>query len=151
MDNNIEKRDEKLFLIFNVSKELYGIDVSGVNNIIMMPAITFIPKTPACYEGVINQRGEVIPVMSLSKRMNIGEDVRTKDTRVIILNLSDGKRVGVIVDAVKEVITLPTDEIEKPSAFVNRDEQLISGFGRRDSNLISILEINELTKLNYAS
>ena len=59
-DNNIEKKDEKLFLIFNVSKELYGIDVSGVNNIIMMPAITFIPKTPECYEGVINQRGEII-------------------------------------------------------------------------------------------
>ena len=151
MDNNIEKKDEKLFLIFNVSKELYGIDVSGVNNIIMMPAITFIPKTPECYEGVINQRGEIIPIMSLSKRMNIGDDVRTKDTRVIILNLSNGSRVGIIVDGVKEVITLPTDEIEKPSAFVNNDEHLISGFGRRNSNLISILEINELTKLSFAS
>ena len=149
--NSTEKKDEKLYLVFHVGAERYAVDVYDVNNIIMIPAITKMPGTDECYKGIIHLRGEIIPIMSLSKRLNIGKDEITKDSRIIILDLANDKRIGVIVDSVTEVITISADNIEEPSAFVSKEDSLISGIGRKDSNLISIIETNLLARLEYAS
>lgn len=143
--------DERQYIIFNISKEFYGIDVSQVNNIIQMPKITKVPKSPEYFRGVINLRGEIIPVMSLRRRMNLEDDTFTKDSRIVILNLEDDKMMGVVVDEVKEVLTIPENEIEEPSPFLKSEESFIRGIGRKNDDLISIFEIDSIIKKDKVS
>ncbi len=138
------------YIIFNINKESYAIDVVKVNNIIQMPKITKVPKSPEYFSGVISLRGEIIPIMSLHRRMNYGNDEFTKDSRIIILNIDEERLMGVIVDAVREVLTIPEDEIEQPSPFINTDETFIRGIGKKEEELISILKIESLVERNIA-
>lgn len=147
---NEKNEADNQYIIFNINKESYAIDVSQVNNIIQMPKITKVPKSPEYFSGVISLRGEIIPIMSLHRRMNYGEDSITKDSRIIILNIEDERLMGVIVDEVKEVLTIPEDEIEHPSPFINTDESFIRGIGKKEEELISILKIESLVEKNIA-
>ncbi|MBE5910243.1 chemotaxis protein CheW [Pseudobutyrivibrio sp.] len=147
---NEKNEADNQYIIFNINKESYAIDVSQVNNIIQMPKITKVPKSPEYFSGVISLRGEIIPIMSLHRRMNYGEDSITKDSRIIILNIEDERLMGVIVDEVKEVLTIPENEIEQPSPFINADESFIRGIGKKGEELISILKIGSLTKKDIA-
>jgi purine-binding chemotaxis protein CheW len=148
---NITNTEEKRHLIFNINKELYGINVTYVNNIIQMPSITRVPNAPACYSGIINLRGELVPVMSMRRRLGTGDDTNTKDSRIVILNLEGGKLLGIIVDEVKEVVTIDNDEIEAPSPFISGEASLISGIGKKNDDLISLLEIDSILEQKKAS
>ncbi|CBK74368.1 Chemotaxis signal transduction protein [Butyrivibrio fibrisolvens 16/4] len=142
--NNTEKQD-KQYIVFNILKESFAIDISDINSIIMVPEITSIPKAPEYMKGVINFRGHVIPVMSLRKRMNYNEEIIDKDSRIIVLNLENDEMLGIIVDDVKAVMKIANDEILEPSPFLKKSESLISGVGKKNDELISIFEVDRLT------
>ena len=140
-DNNT---DEKQYIIFTLNNEFYGIDIININTIIMMPEITDVPLAPDYIKGMISLRGHVIPVIDMHKRMNYGEEIITKDTRVIVFNINENEQVGIVVDSVKEVMVISSEEIEYPSPFIKSDESFISGVGKKTDMLISILDINSL-------
>ncbi|MBE5842715.1 MAG: purine-binding chemotaxis protein CheW [Butyrivibrio sp.] len=142
--------EEKRYIVFNVGKEIYGIDVTCVNTIIQMPIITRVPSAPNCFSGIINLRGEIISVMSLNKRLNSNMDTFTKDTRVIILDLGNGSLMGVIVDGVREVMIIDETDIEDPSPFLKEGESLVRGVAKKGDELISILEVTALIKREIA-
>ncbi len=130
------------YVVVRIGEEQYGIDIKNIDNIVRMQNITRVPKVPAYLKGVINLRGEVIPVMSLRIKMDMDEDDITKDTRIIILKINhDG--IGLMVDSVKEVVSLNVAEIEKVS-FENREERnaFVQGIGKQGESLISLLDIN---------
>ena len=108
-----------------------------------MQHITIVPKVANYLRGVINLRGEVIPVMSLRVKMDLPDDEVTKATRIIILKLEQHGTIGVIVDEVKEVVTLSTEEIEKITYYVKEDRSsFLSGVCKHNDELISILDLN---------
>ena len=108
-----------------------------------MQHITRVPKVAGYLKGVINLRGEVIPVMSLRIKMDLSADEITKATRIIILKLEQHGTIGVIVDEVKEVVTLSTDEIEKVTYDAKEERNsFLSGVGKHENELISILDLS---------
>ena len=146
-----QSADINKYLIFKVNNEFYGIDVAMVNNIIQLPTITMVPSSPKYFKGIINLRGEIVPVMSLRRKMNYSDDTFTKESRIIILNIGEDKLIGVIVDAVKEVLTISEDEIEQPSPFLKKEESVVKGVGKMDDNLISILDVSSIVSKELAS
>lgn len=131
------------YIVIKLGVEQYGIDIKYVDNIVRMQNITRVPKVAKYINGVINLRGEVIPVMSLRLKMGFDADEFTKNTRIIILKLEQHGTIGVIVDEVKEVVTLSDAEIEKFS-FDSKDEKSawLAGVGKVNDQLISLLELN---------
>lgn len=131
------------YIVIKLGAEQYGIDIKYIDNIVRMQHITRVPKVADYLKGVINLRGEVIPVMSIRVKMNLPADEITKATRIIILKLEQHGTIGIMVDAVKEVVTLPTDEIEKVSYDGQEGKAgFISGIGRHNDELISLLDLN---------
>ena len=140
-----EKGESETFqyIVIKLGSEQYGIDIRYVDNIVRMQHITRVPKVANHLRGVINLRGEVIPVMSLRVKMDLPDDEVTKATRIIILKLEQHGTIGVIVDEVKEVVTLSTEEIEKITYDVKEDRSsFLSGVGKHNDELISILDLN---------
>lgn len=136
--------DEKQYIVFTIDNKIYGIDIMHISTIIMMPEITEMPLSADYIRGIINLRGRIIPIISMHKRMNYGEETVTKDTRVIVFNVNEDDQVGIIVDTVREVTVISSDNIEDPSPFVNAEDTFISGVGKKNEELISILDINTL-------
>ena len=140
-----EKGESETFqyIVIKLGSEQYGIDIRYVDNIVRMQHITRVPKVANYLRGVINLRGEVILVMSLRVKMDLPDDEVTKATRIIILKLEQHGTIGVIVDEVKEVVTLSTEEIEKITYDVKEDRSsFLSGVGKHNDELISILDLN---------
>ena len=131
------------YIVIKIGDEQYGIDIKYIDNIVRMQNITRVPKVPSYLKGVINLRGEVIPVMSLRLKMEMDEDVPTKDTRIIIIKMNQHDGIGIMVDSVKEVVSLDASEIERV-AFDNREERtnFVQGIGKQGDSLISLLDIH---------
>ena len=130
------------YIVVQIGNEKYGIDIKYIDNIVRMQKITRVPKVQSYFKGVINLRGEIVPVMSIRKKMGLPEDVITDASRIIIIKLEDKGSIGVIVDEVKEVITLNMAEVEKTSA----KDSFINGIGKNGDELISLFEINAIVE-----
>lgn len=146
VDNNSSEKaeyDTTQFIVIKLGDEQYGVNIQYIDNIVRMQHITRVPKVAPYLKGVINLRGEVIPVMSLRQKMGLEPDEITKATRIIILKLEQHGTIGIMVDEVKEVVTLNNQEIEKVS-YDNKEERntFLSGIGKENGNLISLLDLN---------
>ena len=86
------------YIVIQLGDEQYGIDIKNIDNIVRIQHITRVPQVPAYLKGVINLRGEVIPVMSIRLKMDLPEDEMTKASRIIILKLEQHGTIGIIVD-----------------------------------------------------
>ena len=117
------------YIVIRLGNELYGIDINYIDNIVRVPNMTRVPKVQPYILGVINLRGEVVPVMSIRLRMGLEATEVTKATRIIILKTEQYGTIGVIVDEVKEVVTLSPDMIEK-ATYSNANGNFISGIGK---------------------
>ena len=102
-----------------------------------------MPKVAEYFKGVINLRGEVVPVMNIRIKMGLEEAQENKDTRIIILKLDGMEKIGVIVDEVREVVELSDSEVEKV-AYDSREEkqQFVSAVGKVGDDLISLLDLH---------
>lgn len=131
------------YIVVKFGDEQFGIDIKYIDNIVRMQRITRVPKVQSYIKGVINLRGEVIPVVSIRLKMGLEEDVITKTTRIIIIKLDNGEVIGMLVDEVKEVVTLQMSQIEKVS-YDSKEEKVnyLSGVGKDKGELISLLDMN---------
>lgn len=131
------------YIVINIGEEQYGIDIKFVENIVRMQNITRVPNVQEYFKGVINLRGEVVPVMSLRLKLGLDADEITNKTRIIIIKLEANAPIGVIVDEVKEVVTLEDSEIDSVSRSSKKDEiSFINGIGKSNGTLISLLDLN---------
>lgn len=134
------------YIVIRLGEEQYGIDIRSIDNIVRMQSITRIPKMPAFLKGVINLRGEVIPVISMRQKMDLDEDVITKLTRIIVLKLEQEGNVGILVDEVKEVVTLSINEIEKITYNAKEEKSsLINAVGKHNGELISLFDLGAIS------
>ena len=134
-------------LTFELGKETYGIDIAYVRQIISIQEITQIPEQPNYVKGVINLRGEIIPIVDL--RLKFGKPEKEYDEKTCIIILDVKKlSVGVIVDNVAEVVTLLNEEISDIPEFNHgTDNNFIHGIGRQKNHVFIILKCAELVKL----
>ncbi len=134
------------YIVVRLGDEQYGIDIRYIDNIVRMQRMTRVPKVPDYLKGVINLRGEVLPVISLRLKMGLEADEYTRTTRIIILKLEQEGNVGIIVDEVKEVVTLSEEQIEKLT-YDSKDGKVnyINAVGKHDGELISLLDLNSIT------
>ena len=134
------------YIVIRLGQEQYGIDISYIENIVRMQHITRVPKLADYLKGVINLRGEVIPIMSLRLKMDLPEDEFSKATRIIIIKMEQCGTIGLIVDEVKEVVTLNLAEQVEKLAF-NKDDKnnFVQGVGKYEGGLISLLDLNAVT------
>ena len=139
------EKETKQYIVVQIASEKYGIDIGYIDTIVRMSKITRVPKAQVYFPGIINLRGEVVPVMSIRTKMGLESDVYTNTTRIIILKIEDRGMLGVIVDAVCEVVTLATDEVEPNNVHSNHTkDNFINGIGKNGDQLISLLEINAI-------
>ena len=146
-DYRIEGQDleTKQYIVVQIGNEKYGINISYIDNIVRMQKITRVPKVQSYFKGVINLRGEIVPVMSIRKKMGLEDDVITDASRIIILKIEDKGSLGVIVDQVREVITLGESSIDKTAVSArNIKDSFINGIGKNGEELISLFEINAI-------
>jgi len=129
------------YIVISIGDEQFGIDIRHIDNIVRMQNITRVPKVPAYLKGVINLRGEIIPVMSLRLKMELPLDEVTKQTRIIILKMEQHEAIGIIVDSVKEVVTLGEGQVEKVSYDKDDKVPFVSAVGKLGEELISLLDI----------
>lgn len=135
--------EAKQFIIAYLNSDQYGIDIKYIDNIIVMQSITRIPKSQSFFKGVINLRGDIVPVMNLRTKLGIEEAPFTGKSRIIIVRPENqAAPVGLIVDEVKEVITLEQNSIEKMN-YDDKDEKsnYSIGIGKYGADLINLLNI----------
>lgn len=142
MDENVVINETKQYIVVKLDGEQYGIDISFIDNIVRMQQITRVPKAQSYFAGVINLRGEIIPVMSLRLRFGLPEKETTNSTRIIIIKPENNAKIGILVDEVREVVSLEEEDIEK----AEYDELGINllGVGKYKETLISLLNIKAI-------
>jgi purine-binding chemotaxis protein CheW len=132
--------EAKKYIAVMVHDEQYGIDINFIDNIVRMQRITRIPKSQNFFPGVINLRGEIIPVMSLRKKFGFDNDEYTPKTRILILKPEPQASIGLLVDEVKEVVSLTDEDIDHVVASEEKSTY-ITGVGKHAKGLVSILNV----------
>jgi purine-binding chemotaxis protein CheW len=149
--SNLEKMKENMnedsqngkFLTYNLGNENYGISIKYVTEIIGIQNITSLPDLPNYVKGVINLRGKVIPVVDVRLRFNFEERDYDERTCTIVININD-INVGVIVDAVKEVINISESQIDPPPKVQKGSEsRFVKGLGKVNNSVIIILDVDK--------
>ncbi|MDD4568962.1 MAG: chemotaxis protein CheW [Tepidanaerobacteraceae bacterium] len=134
------------FVEFKIGEEEYGVDILQVKTIERMMPITRVPKAPKFVEGVINLRGEIVPIIDLKKRFDLPPNEITDNTRIIIVSVDD-LTVGMIVDSATEVVQLPQEAIEPaPSITGSIDANYLDGVGKFEGRLLILLNVAKLLK-----
>lgn len=145
MDENKNSYDTNQYIVIKIGQEQYGIDIQYIDNIVRMQKITRVPKVQSYFKGVINLRGEIIPVMSIRLKMGLASDEITNATRIIILKPEQQSALGIIVDEVKEVVTIEEKDTEKVFYYAKDDvNSYINTIGKHNDELISILDLNTI-------
>lgn len=149
VDDEYDEHDDEdgmkdRFLSFQVADEEYGIEIKFVTEIVGIQKIASVPEMPEYIKGVINLRGQVIPVMDVRIRFQMKPLDYNERTCVIVVNLNDNF-VGLVVDAVKEVASLPQDSIsDAPRVAKSRSAQYIKGIGKIGEEVKILLDIPKL-------
>ena len=141
--DNVTANEELQLVIFRLAKEEYGLPITKVQEINRLVPITKLPQTPTFMEGIINLRGRIIPVIDLRKRFSLPADEQSEDNRIIIVEVN-GQTVGIIVDAVTEVVRLAGASVEPPPPTFILDAQYIHGVGKLEERLLILLDIDKI-------
>ncbi len=132
------------FIVVKFDREQYGINIQHVQNIVRMMRITRVPNAPDDIKGVVNLRGEIVPVMSVRKKFGLDNDEYTNSTRIIIVKV-EGSAIGFVVDEVLEVIEIEETHIEKIVSDSSDDNsKYVYAVGKVDDELVTLLNIEAL-------
>ncbi|MDF2530733.1 MAG: chemotaxis protein CheW [Clostridia bacterium] len=135
---------ELQLVVFKLDKEEYGVDIMQVQEISPYQKLTKVPNSPDFVDGIVNLRGDVIPVVSLKKKFRLIESEVTELTRLIVIN-NGNRRTGFVVDDASEVITISDKDIEEaPPMIVGADRKYIQGVGKLDKRILIILNLHKL-------
>jgi len=135
---------EEQMVTFSLGSEEFGVDIMKVQEIIRIPPVTRVPKARSYIEGVINLRGNVIPIVNLRSRFGMPPGEETDLSRIVVLQI-DSKVFGVMVDSVTEVLWLDSEAIEPPPPIaLGMDSNYIRGVGKIGERLLILLKLDQL-------
>lgn len=131
------------FVIGKIGFELFGFDINDVTSVVEMKKITRVPGTPDYMEGVINLRGNVVPVMNLRKKLGFQSEKIDPLWKLIVIRTNKQDELGIIVDEIKKVVDI-LDINRRKIAKTGEFDKYIYGIGKYNDKLISIININSL-------
>ncbi len=134
------------YVIFKLVDESYAVDIDHVENIEKHIEITRVPYTKKYIKGVINLRGNIIPVIDVRKRFNLKEKEADKDSRIMIINHGELK-VGLLVDVSSEVLQIEDENIEPAPKVTGADDDYISSIGKDNGRIIMIVDLDKLLEI----
>lgn len=146
--------EQAQYLTFTVGKELFGLGILSVKEIIEYQSLTTVPMMPAAIRGVINLRGAVVPVMDLSARLGKAPAEVSKRSCIVIIELEvegEPQTIGALVDAVNQVLEIPAADIEPAPSFgtkIRRD--FMRGIGKVDNKFVVLLDAGQVLTLEEA-
>lgn len=144
LDGTIESHDEEHVVIFRLADEYYAIDIQAVQEIVRMQTITSIPGSDSWVEGITNLRGRVVPVIDLRRRCNVEAGEHSTETRIVVVSSANGM-VGLVVDAVSEVLRIPGEQVEYPSSIVTAlENSYLRGIAKLEDRLVSLMDLEGL-------
>jgi purine-binding chemotaxis protein CheW len=136
--------DGNQFLTFTIGDELYGVDILRVQEIKGYTAVTRIPNTPPYIKGVLNLRGTIVPIVDLRTKFGMPTVDYTAVTVIIVVVVRD-KVMGLVVDAVSEVLNIDKRDIQPPPQFGEKvDVSMLNGIGKSGDKLVALLDIDRL-------
>ncbi|MDA3732610.1 chemotaxis protein CheW [Niameybacter massiliensis] len=136
----------KQFVVFKLEQQYYGVDIQIVQIIERMKSIMRVPKASACIKGVMNLRGEIIPVVDMRTKFGLEARAYDEDTRIIIVKI-DEDMIGIIVDQVKEVIELSSEQIETvPNMQDKTNANHVQGVGKlkEEDMIVTLLNLGTI-------
>lgn len=143
MSTTASTHSEQQSVVFLLSNEFFGIDIFRVNEIIRLREITPIPRTESHLRGLVNLRGKTIPVVDLRMRLSLGQAEDTDTTRIIVVD-SDSGNVGIVVDAVREVVSLAEGDIQDAPEMVTKlSTEFVRGVAQHAGGLITLLDLDK--------
>lgn len=129
---------------FRLANEEYGIEITKVQEIILVGEITRMPQTATYIKGLINLRSTVIPIVDLRLRFGMAEEVYTDETRIMVMNVG-GKTIGIVVDAVSEVLRISKEQVAPPPPTVGGlGRDYLTGLAKLDKRLLILLDVERL-------
>jgi purine-binding chemotaxis protein CheW len=138
---NDQNKKSSRYLTFYLEDELYGMDIMGVQEIIAMMKTTKVPKTPKCVKGVMNLRGNIIPVVSLRSKFDMPEKEAGLYTAIVIIKL-EGVSIGFIVDRVEEVVNITDEQLNEPPKFgAAVNASYLQKMAQNENEVIMILDL----------
>jgi len=150
-NNSVYTAEKQSYLSFSLGVELFAVHVSHVVEVLHKQTITFVPKAPAHIQGIINFRGDILPVISTRSKLNKQNTESNVKWVIIILeykNEEDKKNFGAIVDQVYDVLEIGDDEIKISPAFGNTFQpELVAGVVKREERFVFILDIQKVFEL----
>ena len=139
-----EDTTKDLYLTFEIDSEDYALEVAGISEIIVMCDITLVPHSPEFVKGIINLRGDIIPVLSVRSRFMKPEKPYDESTCIIVIFYEDYK-LGLIVDSVKGVSTIPEEEISPPpNAKLSFANQFVKNIGKTEQGIRLMIDTEKL-------
>lgn len=135
---------EEQFVVFLVGEEEFGVNIKQTREIISAAELTYIPDAPDFVEGVIDLRGEIVPVINLSKRLSLESKENNNEQKIIIVEI-DENLVGVMVKNVEEIIRIPVNNIGEPPKITKKiNKNYVSGVGKLENRLLILLNMNRI-------
>lgn len=132
------------YVIFKLAGEHYGIDIGNVENIEKPFAITRVPYTEEYIVGVVNLRGNIIPVIDLRKRFGIEKKDFDEETRIIIVNVNE-LNIGMVVDSSSEVLQLDRERVDAaPSISNNASINFVKEIGKSDGRIVMLIDLKKV-------
>ncbi len=132
------------FVVFRLGNEEYGVPITQVKEINRLTTTTKVPRSPVFVEGIINLRGQIIPIIDMKKRFDLALTEYTGDARIIVIQVGD-HTFGVEVDSVSEVLRINSNNIEPaPHIVCGIDSKYITGVAKVDDRLLILLDLNKL-------
>lgn len=129
---------------FLVGPEEYGLEILRVREIIRVKEITRLPGVSEFMKGVINLRGDVIPILDLGEKLGLNGKGISQNSRVIVVEV-EGRLIGLMVDAVSQVLRIPVDQIDPPPQMISGpSREFVSGVGKVGDRLVLLLQIERV-------
>ena len=143
-ESRAELEDSTNLVTFRLGSGEYAIDIMQAKEIIKMEKITLIPNAPDFVEGVINLRGNIIPIIDLKKRFNLEEIEGDKNTGIIIVKIEDVD-MGIIIDSISKVVSISNSDIQPPPPMLSGiGQKYIKGVGKLEDKLLVVLDLEKL-------
>lgn len=140
--------NSRQYVTFRLGNELFGVEVTRTREILSLTPVTRVPQTPDYMLGVLNLRGQVVPVVDMRLKLGMANSGETEDTCIIVVEVildGDSITVGALADAVCEVLELRNDQIEPPPKLGSRlKTEYITGMGKIDEQFIILLNLNRI-------
>jgi purine-binding chemotaxis protein CheW len=128
-------------IAFSIGEEIYGVEITTVREIRAWNGATPLPNTRAFVRGVINLRGTIVPIFDLRARFGDGQTTPTKNHVVVVMSVGD-KWVGILVDAVSDILTVSKDEIHAVPEGNSVDTELLKGIVTHESRMVGLIDLH---------